>query len=79
MKEYQTWLVDWFAHRAPNITLEPEDNYFTAGAIDSLGVIELIEDVEQTFSVRFSQDDFQDQRFTNIRRLAEMLKEKSVS
>lgn len=79
MKEYQTWLVDWFARRAPNSTLEPEDNYFTAGAIDSFGVIELIEDVEQTFSVRFTQDDFQDQRFTNIRGLAAMLKEKSVS
>lgn len=76
MDKFEIWLADWFVHHAPHITLAPEDNIFVVGAIDSLGVIELIEDMEQTFSVRFSQDDFQDPRFVNIGGLAEMLKEK---
>ena len=75
MNDYQTWLVDWFARHAPHIALSPEDNFFSAGVIDSLGVIELIEDMEQAFSMRFSQDDFQDPRFVSIRGLVEMLKE----
>lgn len=74
----ETWLTDWFTRQAPHIALSPEGNFFSAGAIDSLGVIELIEDMEQAFSVRFSQDDFQDPRFVSIGGLAEMLKEKSV-
>lgn len=79
MHDYQTWLINWFARHAPHITLSPKDNFFSAGTIDSLGVIELIEEMEQTFSVRFSQDDFQDQRFSSVDGLVEMLKEKSVS
>lgn len=76
MYDYHAWIKDWFGRHAPHVTLSPEDNFFTVGAIDSFGVIELIEDMEQTFPVRFSQDDFQDQRFGSIRGLAEMLKEK---
>jgi len=79
MNDYKTWLIDWFARHASCGTLSSEENYFTAGAIDSFGVIELIEDMEQVFSVRFHQDDFQDQRFTSIDGLAAMLTEKLVS
>lgn len=70
------WLVEWFANREPNIKLNPDDNYFSAGAIDSLGVIELIEEMEEAFCVTFTQDDFQDARFTSIKGLSEMLREK---
>lgn len=79
MKDYKIWLIDWFTRHAPHIALSPEDNFFSAGAIDSLGVIELIEDMEQAYSVHFSQDDFQDQRFSSIDGLAEILKEKLLS
>lgn len=76
MKESQQWIMDWFSNQAPHIKLGPQDNYFTIGAIDSMGVIELIEEVEQTFSVRFSQEDFQDERFATICGLAEMVTKK---
>ena len=79
MTEYQTWLADWFTRRAPQTALAPEDNYFGVGAIDSFGVIELIEDMELAFHVRFTQDDFQDHRFVSIRGLVEMLTEKAGS
>jgi D-alanine--poly(phosphoribitol) ligase subunit 2 len=77
MADYSTWLLDWFRQRAPAIALSADDNYFNAGAIDSFGVIELIEDMEQTFAVRFSQDDFQDRRFSSIAGLSELLAGKS--
>lgn len=76
MVKIESWLSDWFAHRTPQITLAPTDNYFESGAIDSLGVIELIEEMELTFSVQFSQDDFQDQRFLSVGGLVEMITEK---
>lgn len=79
MVNAEIWLVDWFAQRVPNSNLAPEQNYFAAGAIDSLGIIELIEDMEQTFSVHFSQNDFQDERFVSIRGLSEILEGKTVS
>lgn len=76
MADYRTWLFDWFRKRAPQIELAPDDNYFNAGAIDSFGVIELIEDMEQAFAVRFTQDDFQDRRFSSVAGLAALLAEK---
>jgi len=76
MTNYTGWLFDWFRRRAPHIELAPDDNYFTAGAIDSLGVIELIEDMEQAFSVCFTQENFQDRRFPSVAGLAAMLAEK---
>lgn len=79
MQDYQTWIKDWFGHRVPHLALSSEDNFFAVGALDSFGVIELIEDLERTFPVQFSQDDFQDQRFGSISGLAEMLKEKIAS
>lgn len=79
MNNYQAWLTEWFHHREPLITLAPETNFFVAGAIDSFGVIELIEEVEQIFSVKFTQEEFQDPRFVSIRGLAELLEEKRGS
>jgi acyl carrier protein len=76
MNDFPTWLIDWFHKRAPKVVLAPTDNYFESGAIDSLGVIELIEDMEQTFKVRFTQEDFQDRRFSYVSGLVEMLNEK---
>jgi acyl carrier protein len=78
INEYQKWLIEWFARKDQKIILSPEDNYFIAGAIDSLGVIELIEAMEETFSIRFAQSDFQDPRFVSIQGLAEIILEKST-
>jgi acyl carrier protein len=77
MKDFSGWLFNWFAQHAPQVRLGVDDNYFEAGAIDSFGVIELIEDVEQAFEVRFSQDDFQDRRLPTILGLAAILAEKT--
>lgn len=78
MNNYQTWLTEWFHSREPHITLTPETNFFVAGAIDSFGVIELIEEVEHTFSVKFTQEEFQDPRFVSIQGLAELLEGKKI-
>jgi D-alanine--poly(phosphoribitol) ligase subunit 2 len=79
MVNAEIWLTDWFHHREPLIRLAPETNFFVAGAIDSFGVIELIEEVEQTFSVKFTQEEFQDPRFVSIQGLANLLDSKKIS
>lgn len=78
MNNYQAWLTEWFHSREPLITLTPEANFFVVGAIDSFGVIELIEEIEETYSVKFTQEEFQDPRFVSIQGLAELLEEKKI-
>ena len=70
----EAWLQDWFAGRGHRPASDA--NYFDAGAIDSFGVIELIEAVEQHFSISFRQHDFQDRRFASISGLAEIVNER---
>ena len=79
MKEAHTWLAAWFAGRAPDVILADEENFFEAEAIDSFSVIELIEEAEQKFRIRFVELDFQDRRFASIRGLAEIIAEKKTN
>lgn len=72
------WLERWFAKRSPHITLQDDDNFFEREAIDSFGVIELIEDAEQHFNVRFTERDFQDRRFSTICGLSEIINAKQT-
>lgn len=77
MNKYEAWLLDWFKNRTPHIELNPDENYFDAGVIDSFGVIELIEELENTYAVSFTQDDFLDRRFSSVSGLTELLTEKN--
>ena len=70
----ETWLQVWFAERG--FALDREQNYYDAGAIDSLGVIELIEDIEMRLGVTWGERDFQDRRFSTIAGLAEIVDER---
>jgi acyl carrier protein len=71
------WLRSWFAERAPQRSLAPDENYFEAEVIDSFGVIELIEAIETGFACRFGDTDFQDRRFSSLAGLAEIITEKT--
>lgn len=77
------WLLDWFKQRAPVTDNTPGDdlqlNYFEAGLIDSLGVIEMIAEVENHFGIRFNEKHFQDRRFSTIHGLSELIAEVSGS
>jgi|ETNmetMinimDraft_2_1059921.scaffolds.fasta_scaffold283715_2 acyl carrier protein len=41
-------------------------NYINAELLDSVGIVEMITDFEETFVIRFSQDDFQSEIFQTI-------------
>ncbi len=70
----EAWLYAWFFDHDSDPDLN--ENYFDAGAIDSFGVIELIEAVESHFKIAFRQHDFQDRRFASIAGLAEIVNER---
>jgi acyl carrier protein len=70
------WLAQWFAERAPGVALAPEQNFFDQQAIDSFGIIELIEEVETQFGIRFADRDFQDRRFPTVAGLAQLIEER---
>ncbi len=70
------WLSQWFFDRkkfsGDSKTLL-NMNYFEAGLLTSLEVIEFVTEIEDKFGVRFSEQDFQDPRFVTINGLSEMV------
>ena len=54
------------------------ENYFEKGWIDSLKFIDLITQIEEEFSIRFSNDEFQDRKFSTIEGLAKIIERKNV-
>ena len=71
----EQWLINWFLQKEPDVSLGASDDYFEQGVIDSFGVIELIEDIEDEFQIQFSEDSFQDRRFPTIGGLSEIVSE----
>jgi acyl carrier protein len=77
MTKHNEWLYEWFVKRNPDVNLEPNENYFQQGVIDSLGIIELIEDIEVNYNIQFNSNDFQDRRFSSVNGLTEIIFEKT--
>lgn len=82
----EEWLTSWFAARA-KISREPtrraatatsSTDYFDAGWLTSMEVVEFVTEIEQQFAVQFSDRDLQDSRFVTINGLAELICELSA-
>lgn len=78
----EKWLINWFVARAKigQTTPEslPDTDYFEAGWLTSMEVVEFVTEIEQKFGVQFSDRDLQDQRFVTIAGLAELILERST-
>lgn len=76
------WLTDWFVSRAKIGKQVRESllnvDYFEAGWLTSMEVIEFVTDIEQRFGIQFSDRDLQDPRFVTIAGLAELILQRST-
>jgi acyl carrier protein len=74
------WLLEWFSQRgkiaAESAAGLPEINYFDAGMLTSLEIVEFVSEIEEKFGVQFSESDFQDPRFLTISGLSELILER---
>ena len=69
----EQWIEKWFAQKSSEIKLDMNDNFFEKGAIDSFGIMELIIELESHYEITFTQEEFQDNRFSNIQGLSEII------
>jgi acyl carrier protein len=75
------WLCDWFLSRRKfkgNADALLTLNYFEAGLLTSLEVIEFVSEIEDRFGVQFSEQDFQDPRFVTVVGIAQLIAEQSA-
>ncbi|MBL77142.1 MAG: hypothetical protein CL763_09690 [Chloroflexi bacterium] len=81
LMESKIWLVRWFEKNSLSSNINVKDsinqNYFENGWIDSLKFIDLVTQIEEEFSIRFSNDEFQDRKFSTIEGLARIIERKN--
>ena len=81
LMESKIWLIRWFEKNSLSNEINVKDsvnqNYFENGWIDSLKFIDLVTQIEEEFSIRFSNDEFQDRKFSTIEGLAKIIEEKN--
>ena len=77
----QQWLKEWFVARGKIRKAALENgqdalcntDYFEAGWLTSMEVVEFVTEIEQEFGVQFSDRDLQDSRFVTIVGLTELI------
>jgi acyl carrier protein len=80
--QVQDWLTNWFVARVKIGKSAPETlrdtDYFEAGWLTSMEVVEFVTEIEQRFGMQFSDRDLQDPRFVTIAGLTELILERST-
>jgi acyl carrier protein len=75
--QVQDWLTNWFLSRGKIRKSAPENvvdtDYFDAGWLTSMEVVEFVTEIEQRFGMQFSEADLQDPRFVTIAGLTELI------
>ncbi len=80
--QVQDWLTNWFVAKgkigksASETSLDTD--YFEAGWLTSMEVVEFVTEIEQRFGMQFSDRDLQDARFVTIAGLTELILERST-
>lgn len=74
------WLIDWFENNTPftreEILGSVSGNYLENGWIDSFKFIAFISELENKWSICFSNDEFQDRSFASLDGLAMIIERK---
>ena len=80
--QVQEWLANWFVARGKigKSALESlsDTDYFQAGWLTSMEVVEFVMEIELQFGMQFSESDLQDPRFVTIAGLSELILERST-
>ena len=84
--QVQDWLTSWFVARAKigreaaetGASALHKTDYFDAGWLTSMEVVEFVTEIEQEFAMQFSDHDLQDARFVTIDGLAALIVARSA-
>ncbi len=78
--EIATIIINWFEENSnfteDEINQNLEKNYLLLGWIDSLKFVSFVSFLEDSFKIRFSNDEFQNQEFSTVNGIINIIKGK---
>ena len=78
-EQLQSYILTEFGHRLEGEGLPPDRDLLSDGVVDSMGVMQLISFMEDTFSVSVEDEEITPDNFRSLQTLTNFLSSKGVS
>jgi acyl carrier protein len=75
-REIRNYVEEAFLYLHPGVELGDSDDLLRLGVIDSLGFVELVEEVQSRFGVRVADAEITEENFGSIERIAGFVERK---
>ena len=73
------YIRNWFACRNDYVSVDDNVDYYVQGLIDSFGIFEMIDHLEERYPIRFDDQDFREPAFRTVVGLAGLIERKLKS
>jgi len=77
--DMRAYLQENFLYMHPNVELKDEDDFLAVGIIDSLGFVELVEEVQSRYGLTIEDVEISEENFGSINAIAEFVAAKQSS
>lgn len=77
LNDVRTFLQQEFLYMRPDFVLGDDDNLMRSGVVDSMGVLEVLEHLEERFGVRAGEDEITDANLGSLRAIARFVVSKT--
>jgi acyl carrier protein len=74
--DMRTFLQDNFLYMHPNVELKDDDDFLALGIIDSLGFVELVEEVQSRYGLAIDDVEITEDNFGSIEAIAKFVASK---
>ncbi len=71
--DMRAYLQENFLYMHPNVELSDEDDFLSKGIIDSLGFVELVEEVQSRYGLTIEDIEITEENFGSINAIAEFV------
>jgi acyl carrier protein len=78
-RELYDYISEAFLYMHPNVELGEDDKFLELGLIDSLGFVELVEEVQSRFGVAVEDIEITEENFGSIAALADFIERKRAA
>ena len=75
-KETKEWIIHWLEKRNPGVPIDETSDIYSESLVDSFGIIELVEEVENHFSIQLEDVELHQPSFRTIQGLSEIINNK---
>ena len=79
MENYMKGIFSFLQKRNSELSYEPDDHIIRTGIIDSFGIMQLVEHLEEKYKFEFGDSDLTEENFKSIRSIAQLISDKQTS